>query len=616
MEDMQQTSIYDDKNAGLVKSAPVILVVPPFFPCQISSAAAGILKTSLMQIDIPCKVFYANILFANMIGLEYYTKIIVNSYCNRTDLLGERVFAASAHDMKRKTTLPFNDLPPYLKEFYDLNDEVKEPLSLSEYSEIEKKCASFIKRAVSEMSSLKPRIIGFSCSLQQINSSVALAREIKKILPDVICVIGGKNCDGKMGEEIASSIKTFDFVFQGEADFAFSSFCRNYLKDNSLPRERLIRCEMPLDLDEVPSPDFTDYVDQALPETRKFACLTFESSRGCWWGQVNRCRFCADTGASITYRTKSPDRVVRELCSMKKKYPEFNNYLATDSIFPKSYFNDFFLKLSESGFRGDIAYEVKANLTFDQLFTMKKAGISIIDPGIESLSTRLLGLMNKGCTAASNIRLLRDCRELNITPCWHLLVCIPGDKVVDYEEQIRLMPLINHLYPPTLSPIIIQRFSPYFENREVYGLTDIRPVKGYVYAFPESVDISRLGYYFDARFPSEGLERPDIIESLTKVLIKWMKSWKDGHNPGLWISHTGHNQWTITDTREGVSQRVTVLDDAGYSLLRKYRIPRYRNPASDNGLIKSLLELNCLIEVDGNLLSVVCDLGMPEQSLL
>ncbi|MFA4915740.1 MAG: RiPP maturation radical SAM C-methyltransferase [Syntrophales bacterium] len=601
-----------DMQEDAVKSVPVILVVPPFFPCQMPSIATGILKASLSRIDILCKVVYANILFAEVIGLQRYFTLANHIFQNRTNLQGERLFAASAHGITGKPML-VSDIPPYMKEFYDFIGGAKEPPSQSEHSRLEAECAGFIKRAASEISFLKPKIIGFSCSMQQINSSISLAQEIKKNLPDVICVIGGKNCDGEMGEEIAASIKIFDFVFQGEADFTFSLFCRSYLKDNVLPDEKLIKCETPLDLDQIPSPDYADYMEQFLHEMREYSSITFESSRGCWWGQLNRCKFCADTGASIKYRSKSPTKVVEELCDFQEKYPEFNNFLATDSIFPQIYFKDFFNKLSESGFSGNIAYEVKANLTFDQLSVMKKARISLIDPGMESLSTRLLQLMSKGCTAASNIRMLRDCRELNISPFWHLLVCIPGDRVSDYEEQIRLIPLIHHLHPPVMSPIIIQRFSPYFEDPGTYGVTDIRPVAGYKHAFPGSVDITRLGYYFEARFPSEVREEPDIINLLAKELIKWFKCWQGGNDPGLWIKRTGDNQWSITDTRECLSERVTTLNSREYSFLRKYRIPQYQDGEKDKNLIESFIKLGFLIEVDEMLLSVLCDLDVRKQ---
>lgn len=41
--------------------------------------------------------------------------------------------------------------------------------------------------------------------------------------------------------------------------------------------------------------------------------LTFETSRGCWWGQKHHCRFCGVNGRTLRFRAKSPQRAINEI---------------------------------------------------------------------------------------------------------------------------------------------------------------------------------------------------------------------------------------------------------------------------------------------------------------
>ena len=51
----------------------------------------------------------------------------------------------------------------------------------------------------------------------------------------------------------------------------------------------------------------------------------------------------------------------------------------------------------------DIFWELKANMTQEQIQKLRHAGIRHIQPGIESLSTHMLTLMKKGVRAIQNV---------------------------------------------------------------------------------------------------------------------------------------------------------------------------------------------------------------------
>ena len=246
-----------------MKNTPVVLVGPIADNFLMPSLSISILKGSLARQRIHSKAIYTNLLFNRIIGLQLLMELSDAIFSN---LLLERIFAPIAYDNFKQVNLKglVGDEPPdYLHELCQGEGELKRNIPGTEYSKMESRCKVFLKQAAEMITNLQPRIIGFSNAFQPVNGLIALARMIKRELPDSIYVIGGANCDGVMGEEIAASMEIFDYVFQGEADFAFPEFCHNYLEDNTLPREKLIRCSPPHNLDEVSIPDYSDFFEQS-----------------------------------------------------------------------------------------------------------------------------------------------------------------------------------------------------------------------------------------------------------------------------------------------------------------------------------------------------------------
>lgn len=590
----------------LDETVPVVLVIPPFHACEIPSIGASILKAELTRRGISCRIVYANLILAEMIGLKKYHEICRLATGN--GLAGECVFSKKAFDLEQSVFPDFNcseDGATVL--FEKIGISANKGPSPAEWERLEAECALFIDRVAEEIAVLQPQIIGFSSTSQQINSSIAMAKAVKELLPDTVIVTGGNNCDGIMGEELAKQ-GFFDHVFQGEADFTFADFCHAYLCHRALPSEMLIQCDPPEDLDTIPTPDYTDYFAQSQPLALEQTVVLFESSRGCWWGQKHQCSFCGLDGMTKKYRFKSAEKVLSDLESLEKDYPQATTYFATDLNCPFSYFTDLFPKIAASRFSREICYWVKSNLSFSQLLVMKHAGVKKIGPGVESLSTRLLRLLNKGSQASDNIRMLRDCRDLDIDVMWNLLVGIPGDRSEDYADLSRLIPLMQHLAPPAMMPVSIQRFSPYFENKDAHGVTGVRPFIGYERAFPDTFDRTRIAYFFTARFPSESRDRPEILDPVICQLRRWHERWHKLPAPSLKIRQLDDGHWLVEDSRDCARKPQKVIDAPAYALLERYRIPSQRMPIEEDELLDRMKDLGYLIEIDGKLLSVVCGL--------
>jgi hypothetical protein len=78
-----------------------------------------------------------------------------------------------------------------------------------------------------------------------------------------------------------------------------------------------------------------------------------------------------------------------------------------------------------------------------------EAGISSIQPGIESLSGAMLTLINKGASPLQNIQLLKWCQETRMFQLWNIIYGMPGEQAEDYHELYRFAADTTHLTPPS-----------------------------------------------------------------------------------------------------------------------------------------------------------------------
>ena len=103
--------------------------------------------------------------------------------------------------------------------------------------------------------------------------------------------------------------------------------------------------------------------------------------------------------------------------------------------------------------------EIKANVKEIHFYKLK-AGFKEVQPGIESFSSNILK-MNKGVTTIQNIYCLMLGIKYSIVIRYNILFAFPDDEVSDYEEMLKVIPLLYHLHPPTnLTHLGITRDSP------------------------------------------------------------------------------------------------------------------------------------------------------------
>ena len=263
----------------------------------------------------------------------------------------------------------------------------------------------FLDTAAADLLSGRPRIVGFSTVFQQNIASLVLAKRLKELDPSLTIIFGGDNCDGPMGVALHASFPWVDIVVRGEGEHVLVALAEDLLNGRSIRpqpglcyRERgqdvvIPQEEAPrLVMADVPAPVYDDYFERLeksplRSELRSQVALLFESSRGCWWGEKSHCTFCGLNHATMKFRSKPPERVLEELRGLAERYKVLD-FVAVDDIIDMNHVRELLPLLRDADCDFRLFYEVKANLTRAHLQALKDAGVSRIEPGIESLSIR------------------------------------------------------------------------------------------------------------------------------------------------------------------------------------------------------------------------------------
>lgn len=612
-----------------------VLISMPWASVSYPSIQLGIVKSMLDRSGISCAAMSFNLSFfeflavrpeADRMSREQYDYIGEAAGFG----IGEWVFAASVWE--RADPARDRAYTQYVRDSDPHHGALDKAIRAREL------VPEFLGHCAERVLAEQPRAIGFTSTFSQTFPSLALARLLKARNPELRIVFGGANCDGSMGKKLHELYPWIDVVVRGESERVAPRLFSELVSGDAITRQpglcirengeitAVVEPERGgVDMAETPLPDYDEYFQRLAtsPAANEVSAsgITYESARGCWWGAKHHCTFCGLNGSTMNFRSKPAERVFEELHMLSRRYRNLH-FIVVDNIIDMNHVKELIPKLRDGGIDFSFYYETKANLKKHEMQTLSDAGVRMIQPGIESLSTPILKLMRKGTTALQNVRFLKWCAELEIIPDWNLLFGFPGEPPEEYSRMADVMQSLTHFTPPdSVHPICINRFSPYHNTPGEFGIRIEGPAPWYGFLHPtDAQGLNDLAYFFRHAY-DDGRNPKEYVEPVLEVTKSWTEHAEK--NYGKLTVKRGPGFAQVVDGRsDGKGGKYTLDGVAGEAYLAcergatPHRVwsslsPEYQSGVSEDDVrdfLKQMVSQRLMFEEDDHFLS----LALPE----
>jgi ribosomal peptide maturation radical SAM protein 1 len=568
----------------------VALVEAPFGPAIWPSIGTSLLKAQLHREGHQASVLYANHFLLSLIGPDERDTIMV--YQQISDEfgvhLGEWVFVDEAFPQQASLERDARYLELLARQGMS-------PALIAAARRVKERAGEFLDLAVSRFDWSRFDVVGFANTFSQLNAAIALARRLRALHPRLPFIVGGAGCSDEMGVGTIEACPLFKAAALGEADEIVVELCLA-VRDEDDARlatspgiafrtadERVV-CgptkARVTQMDALPVPQYDDYY-ATLPSAYRAELpfyIPIEASRGCWWGAKHHCVFCGLNPDRMSHHAKRPERFLEEVRTLARLYAPAR-FMAVDNIMPTEFYEEVVPKLPAVSGGAEFFFEVKANFRDEQLRLFRQGGVMQIQPGVESLSSHVLGLMKKGITGCQNIATLRSCAELGIRAHWSILHGFHGETSDDYLAIAAIARRLFHLRPPLgVYQAEVERFAPLFRFAADHGLDNLRPSHWYAYCYPvPPAVLDKLAYRFDAdRRPADPALPAAVFEVLAPVIGEWQRAHAQGtaalclHQEAAGAPRGG----AIVERHDGGRRCRYQLSPAALAVYRRFETPR------------------------------------------
>jgi hypothetical protein len=189
-----------------------------------------------------------------------------------------------------------------------------------------------------------------------------------------------------------------------------------------------------VDLDALPTPDFTMLPMERYLAPKRIICLT--PTRGCYY---NRCTFCNYAFIKLApYRLRSPELIAEDVERIRAATGEDVFCLESDVILPAH-----LRRIADALIRRDAGIKWHGVARFERGMTpalfdlMRRSGCIRLYMGMESANDRVLGIMDKGTTADRMDAILGMCRDAGIAVEAGIFTGFPGETAEEAEDTYR-----------------------------------------------------------------------------------------------------------------------------------------------------------------------------------
>jgi len=372
----------------------------------------------------------------------------------------------------------------------------------------------------------KQDLVGFSVIFpEQLFYSLIISKMLKSFNKDIFIVMGGAQITKHINylikkEELSNFVDGFivddgeeplaELIYQLEHSRNFKKVPNLYFKNknNRYSKSKYIfSCNSRYIL----TPNFDEFPCSSLPLRISFGCL---------WGQ---CTFCTYYLSHQKYSRGNVKQIIEIIKNLKKKY-KISQFYFVDDWLPPAFLREFSEALIKEDFKILWSCSIALVPGFDESLTqtMAKSGCTGVDAGLESMSPRIVELINKPHNPELAKKILKQFKESGILVTIHVIFGFPTETK---EEALITLNFLKH-NKEFFNAASIQQFSLeegtiIFKEPQKYGISKI-------YTEDKNYGI-RLGYRYEVNtgmsqeesrlFTEKAIETPpNIIKAFQKSL--------------------------------------------------------------------------------------------------
>lgn len=412
--------------------------------------------------------------------------------------------------------LKINKCAPGLKRLQE------EKLSLSSYIKMSLEQpgeSSLFDRVKRKIAQNNYRLVGFSVLYnEQFFYALGLARMIKKMNPGIFIVLGGPFITQHLDFIIKSDLDGLvDGLLSGDGEEPLAKLILALERKKSLSgvpnlyykqgkRFRAPEKLFSRSISHLALPNFDDFKIKRIP---------LRMSLGCSWA---KCTFCTYKNAHAGYCAFDPEKLVDAMETLSKKYKikDFVFYNDNNTPLLLRKFSEALLKRKAKFIWN--AYFVGMNPGFlkgDTVELMKQSGCYEAFFGLESLSDRILKLMNKPQTAELIEKVVERFSRAGIDLAFSFIYGFPTETREDILKSVNFLKRYSRFARRgTFFPFQLEKNTDIFEYSAKYGITHIDKTEKYCDGG------SRFSYSYSTKRGSSKEQTTVLAQEIKRALLK------------------------------------------------------------------------------------------------
>lgn len=323
----------------------------------------------------------------------------------------------------------------------------------------------------------RPSMIVLDTSTPSIFSDIRVSETLKDILPDSFIVLVGTHVSATPEESLnlsesvnAIARREYDYTLLELADIIRTEGPGLELKKLKNIQGLSFRynssvihnSDRPLikNLDEIPfvSRVYKKHlkVENYFYSITRYPEITIVTGRGC----PHHCKYCVypQTMFGHMFRHRSPENVVEEFRYIKENFPQVKEIFIEDDTFTvnRKYCQDVCKLLIKEGIRMTWTANSRADIDYETLRLMKKAGCRLLCIGVESGNQRILDNINKRLKLQQVQEFMKNARKTKILIHACFMVGNPGETKQTMKETLefakKLRPDTAQFFPLMVYP--------------------------------------------------------------------------------------------------------------------------------------------------------------------